>query len=118
MRQTEVTMWNDEARHRFDELRREEAGRELNDAERAELAALHAELDAEEARALAPALARIAKETADLRAETARVEAWAQELQHIVEQQETLLTEARAYAGRLRVRRAALADEARRLKAS
>ena len=94
------------------------AGRDLSEAERTELASLYAELDAEEALALAPALARIALETEDLRAERARVEAWARELERVVEQQENLLVEARAYAGRLRVRRAALADEARRLKAS
>ncbi len=111
-------MWNEQARRRFDQLRRDEAARDLSEAERTELASLYAELDAEEALALAPALARIALETEDLRAERARVEAWARELERVVEQQENLLVEARAYAGRLRVRRAALADEARRLKAS
>jgi hypothetical protein len=111
-------MWNDEAQRRFDELRRAEAESGLNEGERAELAALRAELDAEEANALAPALARIARETAELRAEKARVDAWAHDLEQIAEQQERLLAEARAYASGLRVRRAALADEARRLKAS
>lgn len=111
-------MWSEEKRRRFDELRRDDATRPLTGVEQAELDGLFAELDAEEARALGPAIARMAAETDALRAEKARVEAWARELEHIAEQQEKLLAEAHAYAGRLRLRRAALADEARRLKAS
>jgi hypothetical protein len=111
-------MWSEEKSRRLDALRREEAERTLTEPERSELDALFAELDAEEARALRPALDRLTRETDELRAEKARVAAWAGELEHIVAEQEKLLSEARAYAGRLRVRRAALADEARRLKAS
>jgi hypothetical protein len=111
-------MWNEEKRHRLDELRLEEARRTLTEAEQTELGELFGELDAEEARALQPALDRLARETDELRAEKARVEARARELERVVEQQEKLLAEARAYAGRVRLRRAALADEFRRLKAS
>lgn len=111
-------MWTEDNRRRLDELRREEAQRALSEPEQAELTALFAELDADEARDLAPALARLSQETEDLRAEKERAEAWVRELAHIAEQQEKLLAEARAYASRLRLRRAELADEARRLKAS
>ena len=117
MGHTEGVMWNDENRRRLNELRLEEARRALSAAEQAELGALYEELDAEEAQALRPALNRLARETDALRIEKARVEARARELERIVDQQEQLLAEARAYAGRVRLRRAALTDEFRRLKA-
>ena len=110
-------MWNDDKSRRFDGLRRDEARRALTDVEQAELDALSAELDAEEAQALQPALDRLAREAEDLRARKAQVEAQARELESVVAQQEKLLVEARAYAARLRLRRAALTDEFRRLKA-
>jgi hypothetical protein len=111
-------MWNEEKSRRLDELRREEAQRPLSAVEQAELSLLFGELEADEAQALKPALDRLAREAEELRTEKARAEAWARELERIVEQQEKLLAEARAYAGGLRLRRAALADEVRRLKAS
>jgi len=111
-------MWNQDQSRRLDELRLEEARRALTEAEQAELGRLLAELDAEEAQALRPALDRLAQEASALRAETARVEARARELEGVVAQQESLLAEVRAYAERVRLRRAALADEFRRLKAS
>jgi len=111
-------MWNEQKSRRLDELRREEARRALTEAEQAELGGLFGELDAEEEQALRPALDRLAQDAEHLRAEKVRAEAWARELERVVEQQEKLLAEARAYAGRLRLRRAALADEVRRLKAS
>jgi DNA repair exonuclease SbcCD ATPase subunit len=116
--QTEHAMSDEGKSRRLDDLRRKEAEQELSEAERAELEGLFAALDAEEARALGPAAARVAKDVEELRAEKARVEAWTRQLEHIVGEQEKLLADARAYAGRLRMRRAALADEASRLKAS
>lgn len=118
VRQTALRMWNEQKSRRLDELRREEARRALTEAEQAELGGLFGELDAEEEQALRPALDRLAQDAEHLRAEKVRAEAWARELERVVEQQEKLLAEARAYAGRLRLRRAALADEVRRLKAS
>ncbi len=111
------TMWNDDKSRRFDGLRRDEARRALSEVEQAELAALSAELDAEEAQALQPALDRLAQEADELRARKAQMEAQARELEGLVAQQEKLLAEARAYAERLRLRRTALNDEFRRLKA-
>jgi len=111
-------MPNDDKKRRLDELRLTEARRALTAAEQTELAELFEELDAEEALALQPALDRLGRETDELRAEKAQAEARARALERVVEQQEKLLVEARAYAGRVRLRRAALADEFRRLKAS
>jgi hypothetical protein len=111
-------MWSEKKTRRLNELRLEEARRALTEAEKAELGGLFEELDAEETRALRPALDRLAREANELRAEKARVDAQARDLEGIVEQQEKLLAEVRAYAGRVRLQRAALAEEFRRLKAS
>jgi hypothetical protein len=111
-------MWDEGKRRRLDELRIKEAQAALADDERAELAVLFAELDAEEALALRPAMERVAREIEELRVEKARVDERNRELERVIEQQESLLAEVRAYAGRVRVRRAELADELRRLKAS
>jgi hypothetical protein len=111
-------MWNDDKSQRFDRLRRDEALRPLNEVEQAELEALSAELDAEEARALQPAIERLGREADELRARKAQLDAQARGLEGVVAQQERLLAEARAYAERLRLRRTALTDEFRRLKAS
>lgn len=109
-------MWDEEKRRRLNELRLEEARRALTEAEQAELGGLFADLDLEEAQVMRPTLDRLAREAEELRAAKARVEARARELERIVHQQEELLTEVRAYAGRVRSRRAELADEFRRLK--
>jgi hypothetical protein len=109
-------MWNKAKRERYDELRREGALRALTDRERADLAALKAELDAEEARAMKPALDRLAREADELRAAKAEADARAGALERIVEQDQKLLAEARAYADRLRERRDALREEFDRLR--
>jgi hypothetical protein len=111
-------MWSKDKAERFDHLRGEEARRLLTDPERAELSTLFAELDAEEARALAPALERLGHETEALHERKARVEAASVELARIVAQQEKLLAEAHAYAELLRRRRTALAEEFRRVQES
>ena len=111
-------MWSTDKAERFDHLRGEEARRSLTDPERAELTALFAELDAEAARALAPALVRLGHETDALRERKARVEAASAELERIVARQETLLADVRAYADMLRRRRTALAEEFRRVQES
>jgi hypothetical protein len=107
-------MWTDEKSRRFDALRRREAQGALTDAEQDELAVLHAELDATEAAALAPAMEQLARETEALRSEKATVEDEVRELERIVAEQEGLLADARAYAERLRRRRTALAEDFRR----
>jgi hypothetical protein len=80
LRHSVGAMWTEDNRRRLDELRREEAQRALSEPEHAELTALFAALDAEEARDLAPALARLSQETEDLRVEKERAEARAREL--------------------------------------
>lgn len=118
LRHTGDVTWNQAKRSRLDELRVKEAQAVLTQGERRELEALFAELDAEEAVALRPAMDRVAGEIEALRVERARVDARSLKLEHVIEQQERLLSEVRTYAGRVRARRAELADEIRRLKAS
>src|SRR5688500_6947089 len=88
-------MWDERKSRRLDELRLEEARRALGADERAELLSLFAELDADEAEALRPAMERAAREVDELRAEKAQVDARTRELERIVEQQERLLAEVR-----------------------
>jgi len=106
--------WNEEKSRRFQALRVRETEGALGDAERAELEALLAALDADEAETLRPAMARMTEHADALRAENAKLDAEAAELVRIADEQEGLLAEARAYLHRLRDRSAALADDYRR----
>ena len=103
--------WTDQKAARFQALRQAEARRSLLEAERAELDALLAELDADEADALQPAIERMHARAAVMANEAAGLDAKAQELLRIAEEEERLLTEARAYLERLRQRSAELAED-------
>lgn len=100
---------------RLDALRVREAQEILSEAERAEMEALFVELDAEEAEAMRPALERMQHQQAELFAEKKRLRAEAAQLERIISAQEQLLAEARSYLVDLRTKRAALADEYRRI---
>jgi cell division septum initiation protein DivIVA len=103
--------WTNDESARFQALRRAEARGELLDAERAELEAMLAELDADEAKVLRPAQERMTAEAAAMAKETAGLEAKARELLRIAEEEERLLSDARVYLERLRQRSAALAED-------
>jgi uncharacterized protein involved in exopolysaccharide biosynthesis len=107
--------WAEQKSQRFQVLRRGEAQGALTDAERAELDALVADLDADEADALRPEFARMDAEAAAKADEKAGLDAKAVELARIAEEEESLLSEARAYLERLRQRSAALAEDYRRV---
>jgi small-conductance mechanosensitive channel len=100
---------------RLDVLRVLGAQRCLTDEERMELEGLLQKLDAEEAEAMRPALEGMRQQQAALRNETDRLHAAAAELERIVAGQQQLLADARGYLAQLRARRAALADEYRRV---
>lgn len=74
----------------------------MTEPERAELARLLEDLDADEADALRPAMEQAAVRTGDLMAEKAQLEAQAEALARIVAEQEGLLAEATAYLQKLR----------------
>lgn len=107
----ESMRWSDHKAARFQVLRKAEARGELLVAERAELDALLADLDADEADALRPAMEHLRMQAAAMAKETTSLDAKARELQRIAEEEEHLLADARASLERLRQRSAALAEE-------
>ena len=97
--------------HRLEELRRREAEGTLTEQEHAELLAIFAELDAEEAEALKPAK----EKSQQLQTEKEALEATVSQLQDIVTEHRQLLIDARAYLTQLQSKRALLADKYYRL---
>jgi uncharacterized protein YukE len=77
--------------------------------------ALFAELDAEEAEAMRPAFERMKGQEEELQREKGQLASQSAQLQRIVRDHEQLVAEARSYLDDLRARRAALADEYRRV---
>jgi hypothetical protein len=100
---------------RLDELRRREFAGTLTGDEHAELEVFFAELDAEEAEALRPAMERMDWELRELQAEKKLRESEIAALQRIAREKEQLLAEARAYAAKLRAKSTALDEEFRRV---
>jgi putative hemolysin len=72
-----------------------------------ELSALYAELDADEAEAMRPAMERMQHQHAELLAEKKRLQAEVAQLERMVNAQQQLLAESRAYLLGLRTKRAA-----------
>lgn len=87
----------------------------MTEPERAELARLLEDLDADEADALRSAMDQAAARAGELAAEKAQLEAQADALARIVAEQEGLLADATAYLQKLREKSAALAEDYRRL---
>lgn len=83
--------WNEDKSRRFQVLRAAEAQRLLTDAERSELDQLLADLDADEADALRPAMAWAQGRLDHLAAEKARLDAQAEALARIVTEHERML---------------------------
>jgi len=108
-------MWNQEKQERLDTRRVREAQGIQSETERAELSALFAELNAEEAEALRPAIERMQHQHTDLLAEKKSLQAEVGQLERIVNTQEQLLAESRAYLLGLRTKRTALAEDYRRI---
>lgn len=107
--------WTEQKARRFRELRQAEAHGLVTDADRKELAALLSDLDADEADALRSAFERMDAEATAMEAKKAALETKARELTRIAEEEERLLSDARAYLERLRQRSAALAADYRRV---
>ena len=87
--------WNDEKQARLDALRTAELTGTLDEADKAELAALIESLEAEERERLAPVLAQMQAEQATLRQRVQESEAENEQLVTLAAQQEQLLADAR-----------------------
>ena len=96
---------------RLDTLKIREAEGTLTEKERTELDAIFAELDAEEAVALKPAIEKHQAFINSLLDEEAGLETTIAQLQVIVTTQKQLVEDARAYLMQLRTKRAILADK-------
>ena len=107
----ESMRWSNDTAARFQALRAQEARGELSLADRAELDALLAYLDADEADALAPATHRLCSEAEAMAKETESLDAKARELLRIAEEEERLLADVRSTLERLSQRSAALAED-------
>src|SRR5437588_12490166 len=108
-------MENKDRRRRLDALRLRKAQGILTEAEREELEALFAALDAEEALAMRSAQERMEIRQADLKRERERLAAEAAQLERVLQEQQRLLDDARSYLEQFRAKRAALADEFHRI---
>jgi hypothetical protein len=84
----EPMRWSNDKSTRFQALREQEARGEISPAERVELDALLADLDADEADALAPATQRLRAEAEAMAKETESLDAKARELLRIAEELE------------------------------
>ena len=106
---------NEARKARIGELRRREYAGTLTEAEREELDAIFAGMDAEETEALRPAMERMDQEQLAMQAEQARLVGEIEQLQRILAEQKALREEAQEYAARLRARNASLAAEYERI---
>lgn len=103
--------WSNDKAARLRALREQEVRGALSPAQRTELDALLADLDADEADALGPATQRLRAQAEAMAKETESLDAKARELLRIAEEEERLLADAHSTLERLRQRSAALAED-------
>lgn len=82
----------------------------LQEQEQKELAALFAQIEAEEAEVLAPEMARLRAEAGNMANELARIEGENEELARLLAQQQALLADARKFLDDFDRRRASILD--------
>jgi hypothetical protein len=108
-----ASMWDDEKQNKLDQLRLREAQGTMTDAEGEALRVLLADLDAEEAATLGPAIERMRASQRDLSVEREQVDRENERLASILAKQERLLSDAQAYLNHLRAERSVLSEEYR-----
>ncbi|WP_437954436.1 hypothetical protein WME76_22865 [Sorangium sp. So ce119] len=89
--------WTKDDQSKLDRLRGKELSGTLTEPEQAELAALMARIEAEEAALLAPEMARLRAEAGDVAAELARVESENEQLAQLMAQQQALVADTRRF---------------------
>jgi hypothetical protein len=102
--------WTQETQARLDHLREKELAGALPAAEKFELAALMAEVEAEEARALAPEMTRLRDDVEALGQEVRGVESRNEDLARLLAQQQQLAADARRFLAEFDQRRASILD--------
>ncbi len=102
--------WTKETQARMDDLRDKELTGTLTSREQAELAGLMAQVEAEEARTLAPAVARLRTEVTDLEEGLAKVQDENKELARVLAQQQSLAADGRRFLAEFDQRHASILD--------
>jgi hypothetical protein len=102
--------WTKDDQAKLDLLRSKELAGMLTEPERAELAGLMARVEAEEAAALAPEIARLRDEVARTADELHTIEAESDELARLMAQQQALVVDARKFLDEFDRRRASILD--------
>lgn len=102
--------WTKNSQARLDCLRTKELAGALTESEQAELAALVAQVEAEEARALAPAMNRLRAEIGELERELSAVQGENEELARLLAQQQALASDGRSFLADFDRRRASILD--------
>ena len=104
--------WTKETQAKLDHLREKELAGALTATEQAELAALVAEVEAEEAQSLAPAMTRLRDDVEALTQEVRSVESRNEELARLLaqQQQQQLAADARSFLAEFDQRRASILD--------
>lgn len=102
--------WTKDSQARLDHLRGKELAGSLTEPEQVELAALMAEVEAEEAQMLAPAIARLRAELGALEQELEGAQDRNEELARLLAQQQTLVADGRRFLAEFEQRRASILD--------
>jgi hypothetical protein len=102
--------WTKDSQALLDSLRGKELAGTLTEGEQKELAALTAQIEAEEAMALAPTMSRLRVEAEALESELAAAQGENEELARLLTQQQALAADARRFLVEFEHRRAALLD--------
>lgn len=109
-KRTGAMSWTMDDQAKLDFLRGKELAGTLTEPEHAELAGLMARVEAEEAAALAPDMARLRDEIAGTADELRRVETESEELARLMAQQQALVADARKFLDEFDRRRASILD--------
>ncbi len=102
--------WTKDNQTRLDGLRQKELAGTLAAPEQVELASLMAQVEADEARSLAPAMHRLRTEVGELEHEIGVVQGENEELARLLAQQEALAADARRFLAEVEQRRASILD--------
>ena len=110
--------WSKESQARLDRLRSNELAGTLTEPEQVELASLMAQVEAEEAQALAPTMSRLRVEVGELSHEIDGLQNENEELARLLAQQQALAADARRFLVEFEQRRASIFDALARFAGS